>query len=71
MKYGIMHSGTKQEVISEILNLLELGPKWSTISGPITPEAAEEANKQYRSWANTWILPDLKKALGRSPEVIK
>lgn len=53
----IPFSQTKAGRAHAVLQRLERGPSFSaTFCGAFTPE---EAAKQYRTWAQSWIVPEV------------
>lgn len=49
---------TRKQCAAQLLKRLTDGPSFSNIFEPFNPEKATE---QYRRWAASWILADLKR----------
>lgn len=52
--------GTRKQKAAELLKLLHQGPAFSKPfdGSEFTPE---EAARSYKVWAETWVIPELKK----------
>ena len=55
----ISQRGTKKQQARELLRLLEEGPSMTGES----PEFSEQFKQHYRLWADTWIIPKVKRLL--------
>jgi hypothetical protein len=54
-------TGTKKQRAIELLRLLEEGPSFPSIDGPLSdPKAAAAAEELYRLWSRSWVLRDLR-----------
>lgn len=51
---------TRKERAAKLRTRIARGPAWHTI-GPtgLSPDAVDEAARQYRLWVEAWILDDL------------
>lgn len=54
-------SGTKKRRAQELLERLEHGPEFRSISGALSDlSAAAEAQESYRRWVKTWVVNELR-----------
>lgn len=56
---------TRRQRAALLLQKLTHGPSWGTLppEAVLSDRAAEEATRQYRSWVQSWILPEVRDLL--------
>jgi hypothetical protein len=52
-------ANTRKQRAKNLLRLLETGPVYTPHVGP-NPFTVDEATERYKTWVNSWILPEVK-----------